>query len=330
MKIPEHISSRAAVNDAAFVLNEAGIGNARMEASWLLQHVLEHPPLYDERLDAAKYQEFFALVGQRAHRVPLQHVMGEMYFRGLKLRARPGVFVVRPETEWVAEAGIETAQVWGAQGIPPQVLDLGCGSGALGLAVAAEVADTVLTSVDISPEAVALTQENADLCGIKARVILADATDLGGLISALTADSRLAPHETDRKAAATEGECQTEAAPHESENNGANETKATPKFHVIVTNPPYVIETVTQPEAAADPPQALYGGGTDGLDIPRRFLENAAKLLVAGGTVVMEHGETQGEALVVAARDLGFGRAHIEKDLAGRPRFLRASEYQGL
>lgn len=335
MKLPEGSSVRAAVNDAAFVLSEAGIGNARAEAQWLLEHVLGHRPRYGERLDREQYQEFFALVGQRATRVPLQHVMGVMYFRHLKLRARPGVFVVRPETEWVAEAGIEAARAWVARGVHPQVLDLGCGSGALGLAVASEVPDTVLTSVDISPEAVALTRENAGLCGVRARVLQADATDSEGLISAFTDDSRMAPHEAEEKYAILEASNKTGMAPHELPENSDGEVReeseeaphenATPKFHVIVTNPPYVIDPVTQPEAAADPPRALYGGGRDGLDIPRRFLENAAKLLVAGGTLVMEHGETQGETLVAAARDRGFAQAHTESDLAGRPRFLQAT-----
>lgn len=293
VKIPASTAVQHALNEAAFVLHEVGIGNGRVEALWLAEHILGHRPGYGERFNSQQYQDFFALVGQRAQHVPLQHVMGVMFFRNLKLRARPGVFVVRPETEWVADAGIEAARAWVSRGVSPQVLDLGCGSGALGLSVASEVPNVVLTSVDISPEAVALTRENAGLCGVAAHVLQADATDFVGLTAALGTDLKLTPHEP-------------------------------PKYHVIVTNPPYVVDSVTQPEAAADPPVALYGGGTDGLDIPRKFLNNAAKLLVSGGTLVMEHAETQGEALVEWALQQGFTTAKTETDLAGRPRFLHA------
>ncbi|MDD7542480.1 MAG: HemK/PrmC family methyltransferase [Mobiluncus porci] len=294
MKIPENAAVRTAINDAAFVLSEAGIGNARGEATLLAEHVLGHRPGSSERMDSEKWQEFFSLVGQRARRVPLQHVMGIMYFRHLTLHARSGVFVARPETEMVAEAAIDAAREWVARGVSPRVLDLGCGSGALGLSVVSEVPQTLLTAVDISPAAVELTEENAKFVGVPARVILADATQPEALREALRSEMSLAA------------------------------------FHVFATNPPYVIEAVTQPEASADPPAALYGGGPDGLEIPRRFLVSAVALATPGATIVMEHGETQGEALVEAARELGLENPVTRPDLAGCPRFLVAKTPESL
>lgn len=289
MQIPNNVAARSAINDAAFILSESGIGNAHGEARMLLEHVLGHRPGYGERLSSVEWQQFFALVGQRATRVPLQHVMGVMYFRHLTLHARPGVFIARPETEWVAEAAINAAKSWVNRGVAPRVLDLGCGSGALGLSIVSEVPQSVLTSVDVSPAALALTEENAKFVGVSTRIIHADATDPDSLRTKLL------------------------------------ETEIEPAFHVIATNPPYVVEPVTQPEAAQDPATALYGGGPDGLDIPRQFLKTAAALALPGATIVMEHAETQGEALIQAARNLGLSGAQTGCDLAGRPRYLVAT-----
>lgn len=288
MQIPQHAAARSALNDAAFVLSEAGIDNAPGEARLLLEHVLGHRPGYGERLDGPTWRRFFELVGQRATRVPLQHVTGIMYFRHLTLHARPGVFVARPETEWVAQAAIDAAADWVRQGVAPRVLDLGCGSGALGLSIASEVPGSVLTCVDVSEAAVALTTENARFTGVSARVLLADATDPQALRNALV------------------------------------QAEIPPEFHVIATNPPYVVDPVTQPEAAQDPQLALYGGGTDGLKRPRAFLAAAAAVAAPGATIVMEHAESQGAALVKAAQALGLSDAQTGVDLAGRPRFLRA------
>ena len=316
--MPDNVSVRQALNDAAFVLSEAGIGPARHEARLLLEHALGRPFGSAERLTGPEWNRFFSLIGQRATREPLQHVMGVMFFRYLTLRCRPGVFVVRPETEWVAEAGIAAARDWVNRGVAPRVLDLGSGSGALGLALASEVPQVRLTSVDVSSAAVVLTRENAALVEVSATVLQADATDAPALRLTL-AEAGLA-----------------DASPVKASTTGASEVAETgavpvlqdsefsPSFEVVVTNPPYVIDPVTQLEAQRDPELALYGGGPDGLDLPRKFLDTAATLLVPGGTLVMEHGETQGEALVAAALAAGFRTATTGRDLAGRPRYLHA------
>ena len=278
MKVPSDITVRAALNEAAFVLSEAGIHNARHEARLLAEHILGHRLGVDERFTGEEFRDFLSLVGARAQRIPLQHVMGVAYFRRLTLRVRAGVFVPRPETEMVAEEAIAAAREWVARGVAPRVLDVGCGSAALGLSIASEVPQAVLTCIDIDAAAVALTRENAVLVGVDAEVLCADVTS----------------------------------------------ESLSEKFHVIASNPPYVVAPVSQPEAARDPALALYGGGADGLDKPRAFLRFAAPLLVAGGTLVMEHAESQAAALVAEARALGLSEAVTGYDLAHRPRYLRA------
>ncbi len=67
-------------------------------------------------------------------------------------------------------------------------------------------------------------------------------------------------------------------------------------FDVVVSNPPYIpAEAIpNEPEVALhDPPEALYGGGADGMELPTAAAASAARLLVPGGYFVMEHAEVQ-------------------------------------
>jgi release factor glutamine methyltransferase len=98
-------------------------------------------------------------------------------------------------------------------------------------------------------------------------------------------------------------------------------------FDVVVSNPPYIPDGMVpiDPEVARhDPPAALYGGGADGLEVPAGIVQTAARLLVPGGTLVMEHGERQGAATRRLAEAAGFTEIATRPDLAGRDRVLTA------
>ena len=224
-------------------------------------------------------------VGERALRIPLQHVTGRMYFRSLTLQSVPGVFVVRPETEVLAGLAIDEAAAAVAARGEARVVDLCTGSGAIALAVATESARTEVWAVEKEPDPFALACLNRDrvgACGV--HLVRGDATHpetlgfLDGLVD------------------------------------------------VVVTNPPYVPadEMPTQPEAAADPHSALYGGSADGLDIPCQIIRRSLTLLRPGGTLLMEHSPSQDEALRTYAASLGMVEVSTSTDLAGRMRFLRA------
>ncbi len=98
---------------------------------------------------------------------------------------------------------------------------------------------------------------------------------------------------------------------------------------VVVANPPYIPpEGVPRdPEVREwDPPAALYGGGADGLDVPREVMRAARRLLRDGGVLVMEHADLQGPAVRAELRDLGgFSGVRTLQDLAGRDRMVRAT-----
>ncbi|WP_168583449.1 peptide chain release factor N(5)-glutamine methyltransferase [Gephyromycinifex aptenodytis] len=97
---------------------------------------------------------------------------------------------------------------------------------------------------------------------------------------------------------------------------------------VVVSNPPYIPPGARPLEvevAEYDPQMALYGGGDDGLLLPRRIIERAAELLRSGGLFVMEHAEVQSEFLLALLRgDQRWAGVVDQMDLTGRPRALTA------
>ncbi|HLU73288.1 MAG TPA: putative protein N(5)-glutamine methyltransferase [Nonomuraea sp.] len=104
---------------------------------------------------AATPEALARLVERRAAGEPLEHVLGWARFGGLRVRVDPGVFVPRPRTEFLAEQAIAAAPA----GVPV-VVDLCCGSGALGAVVAAALGEVELHAADIDPAAVACARRN--------------------------------------------------------------------------------------------------------------------------------------------------------------------------
>ena len=278
---------RRLVRESGERLKAAGVASpehdARELAEWILGTQL---PLVDgaDEAFAATYEK---AVQRRAAREPLQRITGRMFFRGLELECRPGVFIVRPETEVVAGVAIEAVLARERGGVAggPLVVDLCTGSGAIAAAVAAEVPAARVIAVELADDAVVAAVAACERHAPgRVRVVQADAaapSTLAGLDGSVD---------------------------------------------VVVTNPPYVpagaLEDVET--ASYDPRLALFGGGEDGLDLPVALVRRAAALLHGGGLLVMEHDAGQGRALREAALAGGFREASTGQDLTGRDRFLRA------
>lgn len=94
-------------------------------------------------------------------------------------------------------------------------------------------------------------------------------------------------------------------------------------FDVVLSNPPYIppANVPADPEAALhDPDMALYGGGADGMQMPAAIAARAYELLAPGGFFMMEHDDTQEEAVAELLACVGFERCYPVRDLNGRPR----------
>lgn len=292
----------ALLRAAAQRLADAGVASPRADAEELLAAALGSTRAEvalaglrgDAGPDGGRRRAFRELVAERARRTPLQHLTGRAGFRGLELRVGPGVFVPRPETEGLAGAAVEAARGAAARdGRAPVVVDLCTGSGAVALAVAAEVPAARVLGVELSEDALTWARRNVAALGSAAPL----AGRPGGEVEVVAGDAATALPELD----------------------GA--------VDVVVSNPPYIPPGAVpvDPEVRDhDPHVALFGGGDDGLAVPRAVLARAAALLRPGGVVLVEHAEVQQRALLAELGGPAWGSAEGAADLTGRPRWVRA------
>lgn len=291
----------AVVRDHAARLAAVGIPSAQHEARVLARHALgvdavDLVTATVADLPADRLQRLAELVDARTRRVPLQHLTGEVGFRHLTLRCRPGVFVPRVETEVLAGVAVERARASTAVG-GPVVLEPCTGTGAVALALAHEVDDLRVVATDLSATAVDLARVN--LHRVRASPGLAP----GARVEVLCGDL-LDP--------APEGLA------------GA--------VDVVVANPPYLTEserTAAPVEVRAHDPRVALVGDPGGHAIVDRLVDDARRWLRQGGWLLLEVHEHRAFAAADRARARGYSDVEIVADLAGRDRFLVARRPEG-
>jgi release factor glutamine methyltransferase len=152
---------RVAILEAERILAGAGVASPRADAELLAAYVLgverTKLPLVP-LIDPPVVEAIGRLVAQRARRVPLQHLTGQVFVGLVTLEVGPGVFVPRPETELLLAWGLAELEPVRA----PMVVDLCTGSGALALALAAARPDASVHGVELDPTALAWARRNAD------------------------------------------------------------------------------------------------------------------------------------------------------------------------
>ncbi|MBF6440336.1 putative protein N(5)-glutamine methyltransferase [Nocardia cyriacigeorgica] len=216
-------------------------------------------------LDAtSSADELDRLVDQRASGVPLEHLLGWVEFRGIRVGIRAGVFVPRQRTAFLVDEAAARARAEGRTELV--VVDLCCGSGALGLALVTELAEMriELDAADIDPVAVACARENLAPIGGRAHegdLFAALPPALRGHIDILL--------------------CNTPYVPSDE----------------IAHMPP---------EARDHEPATALDGGQDGLDIFRRVAAEASEWLAPGGHLLVEISEEQRSTATAIATDAGL------------------------
>ena len=272
--------------DAARQLAEAGIADAEVQARRLVEQAsgYEGGEYYVGLTKAATQRQLAYLDSMLARRLtgePLQYVLGRWGFRGLDLMVSPAVLIPRPETETLAELAIAEL----ARRDPPGglIVDLGTGSGAVGLAVADECETAKVVLTDVSAEALAIAQAN--LAGLGRAAVRVSAFQ-GSWYQALP-----------ESLAGT--------------------------VDVVVSNPPYVQNDEELPPEVADwEPALALRGGPDGLDGARQILADAGKWLRPGGSVLVELSPDQMDAAAAVSRAGGLVVDSVHSDLTGRDRVL--------
>jgi release factor glutamine methyltransferase len=213
---------------------------------------------------------------------PLAYVLGEWEFYGLPLKVTPDVLIPRDDTCAVAALAIR-------QGLfleqDPRILDLCCGSGCIGLAVASRVKDAKVTLADLSQKALAIAKENVALNKLTGRVrciqadALAPAPAFLGKFDMIISNPPYIP------------ECEMADLPHSVKDY--------------------------------EPHMALVAG-EDGLDFYRSIAENYTAALKPGGYLCLEFGEYQGDDICRILEEKGYTILERSRDYNDRERAVLA------
>lgn len=119
-----------------------------------------------DSLPQALLDDWHELEQKRLLGHPVAYLIGKKEFFNIELSVAPGVLIPRPETELLVELVIEFLISADNQPPTPKILDLGTGSGAIGLALAKNIPGSQVTCVDISPDALEIAKKNAALLGL--------------------------------------------------------------------------------------------------------------------------------------------------------------------
>jgi len=269
----------------------SGIEQAAVDAELLLAHVLGcsrgelvAKVFMGESAEPETADAFEAAVLRREKREPLQHITGKAYFRNLELAVGRGVFVPRPETEMVAGLGIDALRAVATADDASGPIAVDLGTGSGAIALS--------LATEVPHATVFAVEKSEDAMPFTRRNF--EAYGLGAqLIHGDLTDAF-------------------------QELNG--------KVSVVVSNPPYIPNQMIPRDVEVrlfDPELALYGGD-DGMDVMHSVSATAMRLLVPGGTLVVEHADSQSAQVCELLENSGWRQVRAHRDLTGRDRAVTA------
>lgn len=186
-------TTREALEAATDALRAAGVDSPRLDAEVMLATAtgasrasLAASP--EAPVDPAATRVYAEWVRRRLRREPVAYIVGRKGFRNIELEVDRRVLIPRPETELLVELALELQ--------PASVLDVGTGSGAIALAVAAEMPDAEVVATDLYPDALDVARANAARLGLATRVRLTHGTLAAGEFDLLVANM---PYVTERE-----------------------------------------------------------------------------------------------------------------------------------
>lgn len=284
MSDPETWTIRRVLSWTAQHFEKREIDAPRLTAEILLSHVLgeNRVKLYvdlDRPLVKEELTAFRALIERRSQREPTQYLTGCKEFYNRRFAVDPTVLIPRPETEELVEAVLHELP----RDTPAWVADLCTGSGCIAITLAAERPLLRAHATDLSPQARAMAQRNADALGVADRLETLQGDLLGPL----------------------------------------RERMPEGGYDLVVSNPPYVAshEIGGLSAEVRNEPVAALDGGPEGMDFLRRIADETLPFLRPGGLLALELGEKQGTAVRAALEQAGFSQVRIEKDLGKLDRF---------
>lgn len=277
---------------ASAIANEIPVN----EVDWLLQEVSELDKL-SLRLESFKSQQQIYLnqslpqltelwLQRLQKRLPVQYLVEAVFWRHFKLKVTPAVLIPRPETELIIDLAIQARTQLKQVTQKEHWVDLGTGSGAIALGLAASFPSATIHAVDRSSAALAIAQENASNLGLATQINFYQGNwwspleFLPGQVSGMVSNPPYIP---------------------------------TAQIAQL------------QPEVEQHEPHLALDGGKDGLDDIRHLIEAAPNYLLPGGIWLIEMMAGQAEIVTCMLREQGeYHKIGVFPDLAGIERFAMA------
>lgn len=271
-------------------LKKSGAESPRLDAEVLLANArgCERIALYmafTEEVPEEVRAKFRGLVKQRGAGVPVAYLVGQREFYSLPLKVTPAVLIPRPETEFLVIAALDEIKNRYPATTSPRVIDIGTGSGAIALAIAKHAPHAQVTAVDLSPAALEVARENAELLQLSSRITFLE----GDLLAGFPAKESF--------------EIIVSNPPYigESEMEGLS------------------------PQVKDHEPRSALVGGPHGSEIIARLIPQAAQRLVSGGLLAIELSPIIADDVIALLQADGhFDQIQLTKDLASLPRIAIA------
>lgn len=274
-----------------------GSREAALIADWVMEHLTGRRKIdrltkpADALPDPILRQYYIYRSELLAHR-PVQYVLHESWFAGLRFYVDENVLIPRPETEELVDWAIQTISPTpsGAPSDAPipsgALLDVGTGSGCIAIALARKLPSLPIYACDISAGALHIAQKNADYLGAHASFHHLDFLD-------------------------------------------RNAWTSLPPIKWLISNPPYIPanehSTMAPHVTSAEPALALFVPDTDPLVFYHALAEFARRLLIPGGAVLVEIHADRKEAVMELFRSAGAAAVEARKDLMGKDRMIKAT-----
>ena len=285
-------------------LEGAGVADAEIDAKELYCYMMGYDRValvmhWQDVLQDNQCEAYFDLIAKRAGRIPLQHITGKQEFMGLPFRVSEDVLIPRQDTETMVEDAMELVTKGTVRGSEysggkamksgGEILDLCCGSGAIGISLAKNLPTAKVTCSDVSEAALAIAKENASRNGCKVKFVQSDLFAAKAFAGAL----------------------------------------GKKKFNLIISNPPYIesaeIEEL-EPEVRDHEPRIALDGGEDGLEFYRKIAAGSPAHLKKGGVLMLEIGYNQRETVKEILEQTGAYEKIVGlTDLAGKDRIVIAT-----
>lgn len=270
-------------------LKEKGIDDARLTIELLLSHVLtlQRIQLYtsfDRPLSDEELARFKELLKRRLSNEPLQYIIGRTQFMGLDILVDRRVLIPRPETELLVDECVKMMKRSFPPDTPLSIIDLGTGSGCIAVALAKMLPSAQITALDLSADAFAVAQQNAELNGVSDRIQFKQAD-----IMRLEQEEISGPFH-----------CIISNPPYISTKEFSDVSNDVKDFE----------------------PRAALTDNSDGLTFYPAIARFAERSLSSGGCVCVEHAYDQSEHVQTIFQKAGFVEPQIIKDYQGIKRHL--------